>query len=907
MNDIMVNGRRAEVAVLVRVLLLMSAVQIYYMPELRAQWASRQFRGIVKDSLSQDVLEGTIIHLLSMPGGKVLHTVRMKRQGFSFSLEDKLRYMLVASFVGYEPDTVLIGDRDSLPPLLMILLHPARKTMTEVVVRSVIPPATVKNDTISFNTQAYATRPHATIEELLRKLPGVEVDAQGNVTIQGKKVEKIYIDGKEFYLYDLRNATRNLPADIVSQVELFDNQSDQAKLSGIKDVGHTKAINIKLKKKNKLGYVGKAYGGLGSDGAYSAGGSFNSFEEKDWLALSGHFDNINSRFTGTENSSEGSIGTATARKGTLQYRRTENKFSATADINYMSSDNLQERTSVKQTFLADSSLTENRASTSGHNVDEYMMQMKLSYSPDSLKTFRYGNFIFGTQQHTVNRDTAGIDVAGSNGKYISSRATTNNTSNINSLQSSNSVSLEQKFKKKGRSLLAMLAYGFNNAEDNGSLHTSVHTFDSAAQPLSQSVIDQRYHQTTKTGNYQGQIYYSEPLSAKLSLDMQYMFNHQVTHTDKDSYDRDTMTKAYSVLSPLTTNHFENRTLTNLLYARLQLTQGKYIYQLGMGAQLNNLSNVNHSADSKFTQDFVTYSPMAVATCNFAEGKNLVVGYWGNSVAPEINQLQPVPDLTNPLLIRIGNPRLRQQFDHGSMIDYNYFDGRSGQSLQVSFMGTLSTHKITTATTLLSGGIQQMQYINLEGVYLSETKVTYGFPFITQKLGTASITGQMGFDRDKSYLNGEVSKTSGLTWGGQGKINVHPAEWLLIEASAGVNTSHRAYSLFSAGNSTVLNQRYEADLTYMGPLGWNLSTHYSIVESSTNGAVPPAQVRLWNAALYKTFLKSRAAQVRLSAFDLLNTSRNIETMASSNTVETTSSNLRGRFFLLSLVYDLKKTP
>ncbi len=192
-------------------------------------------------------------------------------------------YRLIGTYLGYSPDTVEVTLKASDTTGIFVPLELRRngKALMEVVVTARIPPAIVRNDTIAFNAGAYPTRPNATVEDLLRKLPGIEIDKNGNVTMQGQKVDKIYLDGKEFFLNDPRLATKNLPSEIVDQIEVFDRQSERARLTGVKEPTGTKSINIKLKKSRRKGIFGKVYAGTGTGagsdpssrtGAYSAAG-----------------------------------------------------------------------------------------------------------------------------------------------------------------------------------------------------------------------------------------------------------------------------------------------------------------------------------------------------------------------------------------------------------------------------------------------------------------------------------------------------------------------------------------------------------------------------------------------------------------------------------------------------------
>jgi len=257
--------------------LILLTLLILFSLSLRAQSrasSSHYIRGTVHDSAGT-VLEEATISCWPVPGDQPIHSLRSGRNGFAFHLSQTGQYRLIATYLGYTPDTIAvsISENDTTALFAKFILRPSSKPLMEVIVKASIPPVIVKSDTIGFNAAAFPTRPFASVEDLLKKLPGIVVDKDGNVTLQGKKIDKILIDGKEFFLSDIKTATQNLPAEIVAQVETYDTQSERGKLTGIRDPTGGKTLNIKLKKDRKTGYFGNAYAGAGNANGYAVGGT----------------------------------------------------------------------------------------------------------------------------------------------------------------------------------------------------------------------------------------------------------------------------------------------------------------------------------------------------------------------------------------------------------------------------------------------------------------------------------------------------------------------------------------------------------------------------------------------------------------------------------------------------------
>lgn len=290
-------------------LLFLLFISAFLSVAVRGQSSPATIRGVVRDSVSRATLEEATVTLYSWPAWRVIAVRRNGPRGFLIRAVGAGEYRLVGTYLGYLPDTVAVavraGDSVLIPRLW---LRRDEKALMQVVVTAHIPPAIVRHDTVAFNAAAYPTQPHATLEDLLRKLPGIDVDKDGNVTMQGKKVDKVFIDGKEFLLNDPRTATQNVPAEIIDRVEAFDSQSDRARLTGIKAPTGTKSINIRLKKGRRRGYFGQLYAGTGAGaaanpssplGAYTAGGDAMVLGSK-MAFVSGNGNNINNQFTGRE-------------------------------------------------------------------------------------------------------------------------------------------------------------------------------------------------------------------------------------------------------------------------------------------------------------------------------------------------------------------------------------------------------------------------------------------------------------------------------------------------------------------------------------------------------------------------------------------------------------------------------
>ncbi|GGA90548.1 outer membrane beta-barrel protein [Puia dinghuensis] len=884
-----------------------------------AQSPTLSIHGTVQDSVNKQTLEDATVSLVHLPDGAVLRQTRSRKKGFVFYGLSAGHYSLVTSYLGYATDTttLTLGHTDSTEKSIRILLHHSAKAMMEVVVRAVIPPAIVKNDTIAFNASAYPTRPNATVEDLLRKLPGIDIDKNGNVTMQGQKVDKIYLDGKEFFLNDPRTATQNLPADIVDQIEAFDSQTDRSRLTGIKENTGTKSINIRLKKNRRTGYFGKVYAGTGSGGgdgkggvtsSYSAGGTVTNLGTN-WVFGTGNANNMNNQFTGADNKTgPGAGGLQTLDNTQLNFRTNKsNRLVLTLNGGTNGARTTLDQSTQRKTLLTDSSLYENRYSNQSSHNRSYNANAFVEYNPDSFTVFNLRTLWTSQTSSANNQDTVGISTEKGNTGWLSNQGHTGNTSQSDNYLISNTVSFRRRWRLPGRTLFATVTEATSHQDQPSSIYNLVNNFDSTETLLNRTLTNQVSSQHANTDTYNAAVSYTEPLKPGHLLDLTYGLNRSVSHSDRQSYDFDSATRRYDLPDTLTTNHFINYNTIHRFSTGYNATEGKVRYQLGVTFQLSDLVNHNLTTSTSLTQRQYNWYPRASLFYNPTKSASFRLFYSANTTSPTIQQLQPLPDLTNPFLVKIGNPGLLQQLTHTLNATYANLNSRTFRNIQLSLQGDLSQHEITQATTVLSGGIQQQQYVNVNGVWHLSSNLTYGFPLGDQRKGNSSITLRGHYGRDVSIVNGSENITTGLGWGSTLKLNYHPAAKLFVEGIGSVDYTGSMYSIYPNQNTQTLAQNYSLDASYELPGALTIASNYSLQITGSQGALPGKQVALWNASIYKDFFRDRSAQLRFSAFGILNTPSNFSQSVGLNYVQTQQTNIPGRILLLSFIYRFKHFP
>jgi len=875
-------------------------------------------RGIVADSLTHQPLEDATITLAQMPSGNILRRIRSTKRDFIFSNLAPGAYRLTTTYLGFSPDTLTISlDKTDTARRVRISLHHSASALMEVVVHAAIPPAIVRNDTIAFNAGAYPTRPNATVEDLLRKLPGIDIDKNGNVTMQGQKVDKIYLDGKEFFLNDPRTATQNLPADIVDQIEAFDSQTERARLTGIKETTGTKTLNIKLKKNRKTGYFGKAYAGTGSGGgdgkgsvtsSYSAGGTATSLGTN-WIFATGNLNNMNNQFTGKDNKNgPGSGGLQTFNDAQLNFRNDKSKkLAITLNAGTNGIHTTLATSTQRKTLLTDSSLLENRYSNSTSKNQSYHANAFLEYNIDSFSLINLRSVYTPQTSSNSSQDTVGISTQKSGPAWLSNQGHTKNDSHSDSYSINNTLNFRRRWRLPGRTLFVSLAQSYDHQDQPATTYSLINYFDSTGKQLQHTLINQASGQLSKNDSYGASVSYTEPIKPGHVLDFTYRLNRSTSRSDKQSFDFDSASGKYDIPDTLTTNHFINYNTIQRLSTGYNATDGKYRYQLGLTLQMSDLDDHNLTTKTSINQHQINWYPRASLIYTPEKGKTINIQYSANTTSPTIQQLQPLPDLTNPFLVHIGNPNLLQQLTHNFNASYTGFNSRNFRNLQFALQGDLSQHQITPATTVMSGGVQQIQYVNVDGVWHLSSNLTYGFPIGDQRKGNSSLGVHLRYGRDVSFVNGQQNITKGIGWGSNLKLNFHPMERLFIEALGSVDYTGSLYSIYPNQNTKTWLQNYSLDASFELPGAVTLASNYSLQVTGSQGTLPSRSVALWNASVYKDFLRDRSLQIRFSAFGILNTVNNFTQTVGLNYVETRQANLPGRILLLSLTYRFRHFP
>lgn len=888
-----------------------------------AQKFQGALRGSLKDSASKQALNDATVSILnSKDSSLVSFTVSSGSGYFEIKNIPSGSYFILVSYQGFTTlrKPFVITESSPVADLGVIPMNQEYKLLGEVVVKDEVP-IRIKGDTVAYNADAFKVlKPNATAEDLLKKLPGVQVDKDGTVKAQGENVQKIYVDGKEFFGNDPKLATKNITADMIDQVEVYDDMSEQAKFSGIDDGSRSKAMNLKLKKDKKKGLFGRATAGAGTDDRYETGISANYFKGATKFSIIARSNNTNNigfsvndqigifgggNFLRGGSGNTGGSGITKNNTAGINYSDIWGKsFEITSSYFFNNINNTNNSSSYRQTFFPDSTVNRWQQSFSGSDNKNNRVNMRMILTLDSSSSIIYTPGI-NFQKSESNRDdsTESFAVDGSDMyKVNDSRSVRNNTGN--GINWTNNLTYRRKLSKRGRTFSMSLSNTYNNSDREGITNSRIGRFENGIN-LNDSTINQISNQDNKIRNYGAGFSYTEPIARDKVIELNYNYNSNSNISDREVFDLDSNTNKYDLKNLQQSNLFENFNQSNRFGTNFRVVKKKYNYQLGVAAQRTLLQSNNLSKNSVVEQSFTNIFPTASFNYQFARSKNFRLDYRGRSNQPSVTQLQPIKDVSNPLYQTEGNPFLKQEYTNNFSVNYNFFDMVRFRNIffRVNFSNT--HNKIVNSITQVDKGVQLIRPVNANGAYNVSGNFNIGFPINKMKGGNFNTSTTVGYVRDVSLAENIKNFTNSLNLGEYLRLSYTYKEKLDASLSASINYNSARYTLNQRNDNAYYTYAYSADISYTFPRNFVLSTDADYTTQSGLSTGFSQKFLLWNASFAKQMFKSQRGELKLSVFDILKQNRSINRSYTDNYVEDVQNTVLQRFYMLTFTYNLNR--
>lgn len=853
---------------------------------------------------------------------------------------------------------IVVSKDHPLADMGAIYLTVAAKDLGNVTVVSA--PVTIKGDTTEFNAGSFKTKPNASAEDLLKKLPGMQVEKDGTVKAQGENVTKVLVDGKKFFGNDPKLATKNLPADVIDKVQVYDAQSDQSAFSGFDDGNREKTINIITKKDRRKGYFGKASAGAGDNERYAANASVNRFNGNQQISLIAQANNTNQQnfsvqdilgvmggagmfggggggmvtmgMGGGRGGSMGNIGNflggtqsgiARTIAAGLNYNDAWSKYTAISGSYFYNNMNLaNNKETFRETFTGDSSIFSRNSQLSNSKNQNHRFNFEIDQKIDSFNSILIRPSFSYQESNTYNENISSI--FGKTSKVNDQQSY--NQSDNTGYNFNNSILFRHRFYKKGRTFSLNLTQAFNNSNTNR--HNLSYITNYFGPFTKRDTTDQLSDLERDGQTYGANLSYTEPVDKKSMVEFNYNYSNNKNNSDQETMNYNKASGKYDVADNILTNKFENTNISNRVGVNYRRQINKeWNYLLGLGIQHSELTSDNKTKGNYLTQSFNNFTPTISLQYSKNRVKNLRLNYRGSTRQPSITQLQDVLDwnTTNRLYISRGNPSLKQEFSHSFNIFYTKFDIFTFKNFFASLNGSFTSNKISNSIitnqnqfpyalingidTLYRGG-RFTTPVNVNGAYNLAGFVNVGFPVKKLKgnlnlTSTVAATRDVNLTRDVSETNSKKSYTNNYILGERVSLTMNIKERFDLNFSSSSTYTIAKYSLQPQLNSNYFTQVFSVEPTYSTKKGWIFGADfdYNIYSGQSEGY--NQTVPLFNASIAKQVFKNKAGEIKLSAYDLLNQNKSITRTVQENYVEDVNTQVLKRYFMLSFTYNLRK--
>lgn len=902
----------------------------FFITSLAVAQADRTVKGRIYDS-SHVALQGATVLLYTKTGEDTLKTVTDRTGQFIFLKVQSSSFSIRVTNVGME-STAQDFDFEATKQDInvgSITMQPLIQILQEVVITQ--PPIVIKEDTVEFKADSFKVRPNSSVEELLKKIPGLQVDKDGNISAQGKTVTKIKVNGKDFFGGDPKTASRELPAEIIDKVQVVDDYGDMAAISGIKDGDPDVVINLQLKKDKNQGVFGKASAGYGTDNRKQFTLNANLFRENTQLSLLGNINDINQNlFDFTNDGSNrrgggggpgrtigaGGGGSSTSDSNADQNGITDNKsvgLNFRTDFpdkkgslygNYSFSNRSTDitRSTSRQNLFDNGNTFINNSDNLANNIGRnHRVNLNLEYNIDSFNYIKIRpNFNYG---YADNRSTGifnYLNGADSTQKGYSSDTVASKSPNFNA-----EVSYNHKFRKRGRNLSVNMNLGTSSSLRDDDKINFTREFLKAGG-YSDTFLDQLITQNNRNRNYGINITYTEPLSTRRFLDISYGYNYSFARNDRRTYDKNDMNSMLDFIDSLS-NAYENTFINQRVGLSLRTINKKYNYSFGVNLQPANLNGYSITKDSAYTpQKRLNFAPTARMSYNFSRTRRLNMNYNANFNQPGFNQLQPVRDISNPQYQTQGNPDLKPEFSHNLRVMFNNFNFTSGRVLFVGMNASAIQNRIVNNNIRLdSSGAQLSMPENVNGYYNFAGFYNYSVPF-KNRTYVISLNGNVNYNHDVGLVDSK--KNTGNNWTTTQRLNFefNFKEWIQFTAGGSYGLNSTRYTLTQNGERLSSNT-WGANSTMRLDMPGGVILRYDISYLVNTGLASNVNSNptLFNASVEKTLFKKQNGFIRLSGFDIFNQNTSVSRQVTGNAIIDSRVNRLTRYFMLTFTYKLMK--
>lgn len=881
--------------------------------------------GTVKDKLGEPMIEATIKLLAAKDSSFVKGGTTNLDGKFTLKGVRNGSYIIQASYIGYDNSYagVKVGGQNVAVPA--IVMNESSIMLKETVVTGVKTEITVKEDTIEYNAGSYKTQPNAVMEDLLKKLPGVEVDADGKITAGGKEVKKILVDGKEFFADDPKVASKNLPVEMINKLQVIDRKSDLARLTGVDDGEEETVINLSVKPEMKNGYWGVVSGGYGTDDRYAADFNINRMWRSNQITLLGNFNNVNQLGFTDSNGSRfmrfgGGSGLTTSQSLGLNFNvgREDEKLRVGGNVFYSHTDQYSRRQQERQYLFADSTSyldSWSRSEDKGHNVRG---DFRVQWKPDSNTTVEFRPR-FSLNFNDSESSDSSFTRAGDIDRSLVTKSLNTGNSNGKSYEAGGDLWINHNVKSHpGRSFSAALEYSFSNVREKSNSFSWNRFYSLMMADNPDSIIDEFTNNHTWSNRVGGRLSWTEPLGDVKNgrfLTISYRATYRFNNADKNVFDYPfqmvgTFPDNYPVrvpgMEPEWNDTLSNQFRNDFFNQRLQIGFRQVTKDVNLDVGVAVVPSMSRSKDLIRSERNIperwvwNVAPYMRFRYKMSKSRSMNIDYRGNASEPSLTQLQPVADYSNPMRVVVGNPDLKPSFRHNLRVRFQDFNMESQRSIMAMFNVNMTQNSIVSKTTFnQETGGQISTYTNVNGNWGADAFSMVSFPFRNKNWQfNANLSGR--YTQSIGFNNGQRNRSNSINFNPSVGIAFRPEDWDFdLRPYYGLQSTRN--TLQRNNNRDVHSYGGRFSGTWYSAFGLIINTDLSYSNSTGYSQSYDTSEWMWNASISYQFLRDKSATISIKGYDLLQQRKNVRRSVTANYIDDTSYNSLTRYFMCTLSY------
>ena len=882
--------------------------------------------GRVIEAGTKEPVELAAVQLLSLPDSAQVAGMTTSTQGyFSLSKQKPGKYLLKVSFIGYVTKIIPVQLTANVPAKKMgnIELATDAVMLQEAVVVAEAPQVTVVEDTLMYNSSAYRTPEGAMLEELVKKLPGAEIDDDGNVKINGKDLKKIMVDGKEFFGGDVKTGLKNLPVDMVDKLKTYDKKSDLARVTGIDDGEEETVLDLTVKKGMNQGWFGNADLGAGTKDRYTGRMMLNRFVDKTQFSIIGSANNVNDQgFSGGGGGPRwrSNNGLNATKMLGANFATQTNKLELGGSVRYNFQDADISSINSSERFLQNGNSYSNSNNKNRNKGTNLNADFRMEWKPDTLTNIIFRpNFSYGrtnnasrSESGTFNEDPFNLIVNPndylnfdnlSDDPLKDIRVNATNSASLSkgkSLSGNATLQVNRKLNNRGRNLTFRGVFGYGDNDNDQYTQSETRYYQLLNHLGGDSILYRNQYITTPTRNYNytAQVTYSEPIAKATFLQFSYQFQYKYSKSDKTTFDLldypdwaigGALPSGYEshAVDSLSKNA-EYRYYNHDASVGLRFIRPKYQLNVGMSFQPQNSTLSYKKGDYMIdtTRTVFNFAPNMDLRFRFSKVSQLRFTYRGRSNQPTMENLLPITDNSNPLNIRMGNPGLKPSFAHTMRLFYNTYNAEKQRGIMTHFSFTATQNSISNSTRYneeTGGLITRPENINGNwnafGMFGFNTALK-NKKYTINTFTNVNYQNNVAFLYNQDTKNNDRNTSTGLTLG-ERVTGSYRNDWFEFSLNGSINYTAERNKLRPENNQEPYTYSYGASTNITMP--WKMTLATNIANQSRRGYRDSSMNRdelIWNAQLAQSLLKG-AATVSFEVYDILRQQSNISRSLSAD--------------------------